>query len=328
MSGVLLVNLGTPDSPSPADVGRYLREFLADPRVVDLPRWLWLPLLYGVIVPLRRHRSAAAYGRIWQAGGSPLLINSRAIAVRLGESLQGEAQVELAMRYGSPSVREGLAALQADGVRRLCVIPMYPQYSHTTTASVMDAVEEGLRTLHWQPRLSAVRDYYKHPCWAPAIAASIRRFQASHGRPERLLFSLHGIPQRYVRQGDPYAEQCQASVSAIRSELGVTAAEAPMTFQSRVGREPWLQPYTDQTLKELAESGVRHVQVVCPGFAADCLETLEEIAMLNRELFLEHGGERLDYIPALNDAAEHIAMYADLAREHLAGEAVDETRDG
>jgi len=320
LPGVLLVNLGTPDSPSPADVGRYLREFLADPRVVDLPRWLWLPLLYGIIVPLRRHRSAAAYGRIWQAGGSPLLINSRAIAARLAGALAGEAQVELAMRYGSPSVCEGLSALQSAGIRRLCVIPMYPQYSHTTTASVLDAVEDGLRKLEWQPEMTAVRDYYRHPRWAPAIAESIRRYQGGHGRPERLLFSLHGIPQRYVRQGDPYADQCRESVSAIRSELGVSAVEAPMTFQSRVGREPWLQPYTDQTLKELAEAGVRHVQVVCPGFAADCLETLEEIAMLNRELFQEHGGERLDYIPALNDSEEQIALYADLARECFAGD--------
>lgn len=319
MYGVLAVNLGTPTAPTPAAVGRYLREFLADPRVVDQPRWWWLPLLYGVIVPLRRRRSAAAYAKVWTPGGSPLLLNSRAIAQALEEAMRGEARVRLAMRYGEPGVTAELAALREQGVTELCVLPLYPQYSHTTTGSVCDAVADGLRSLGWSPRRFTVLDYHADPAWVAAVADSVREFQSGHGQGEMLLFSLHGIPQRYVRQGDPYAEQCHASVAAIRGRLDARPERSLLTFQSRVGREPWLQPYTDHTLEALARDGVRHVQVVCPGFSADCLETLEEIALQNAELFREHGGERLDYIPALNDRPDHIAALAGIVRRRLAG---------
>ena len=318
MKGVLLVNLGTPASPRPRDVGAYLREFLSDPRVVDVPRWFWLPLLYGLIVPLRSRRSAHAYAQIWTDEGSPLLVISRAIAAALDARLGGDFAVALAMRYGRPAVREVLAELRDRGVTDLCVLPLYPQYSHTTTGSVMDAVEAGLAELAWSPILRTVRDYHCDPGWVAAVADSIRTFGDEHGPAEQLVFSLHGIPQRYVRAGDPYADQCRASVAAIASELGLPEDGWKLTFQSRVGREPWLQPYTDKSLAGMARAGIRHVRVVCPGFAADCLETLEEIAMQNRELFLAEGGERLDYVPALNDSARHIDVLAGVVERRFA----------
>ena len=200
------------------------------------------------------------------------------------------------------------------GVDRLSVVPLYPQFSHTTTSSIFDAVDAALERLGWRPRQRRVQDYHGHPVWVRAVAESIRQFQAERGTPERLLFSLHGIPQRYVRQGDPYQAQCMRSVRSITDRLGLDARQWLLTFQSRVGREPWLQPYTDETLEALARSGVRHVQVVCPGFAVDCLETLEEIAMQNRELFEENGGEKLEYVPALNDSGAHARLMWSLAQ--------------
>ena len=315
MKGVLLVNLGTPEAPTPGAVGAYLKEFLADPRVVDLPRWFWLPLLRLVIVPLRRHRSAEAYAEIWGEAGSPLLTYSKALAEKLARELEGEAAVVLAMRYGNPSVREGLERLRALGADRLTVLPLYPQYSATTTESVFDAVSDGLRAMEWFPPVESVQKYHDEPGWATAIAASIERFQAQAGKPDKLIFSLHGIPQRYADAGDPYADQCRQSVAAIAAELGYPESDWLLTFQSRVGREPWLQPYTDKTLEALGGSGVGRVQVVCPGFAVDCLETLEEIAMQNREGFIEAGGQSLEYIPALNDSPEHVALLAAVIRK-------------
>jgi protoporphyrin/coproporphyrin ferrochelatase len=313
-SGVLLANLGTPSAPERGPVGRFLREFLSDPRVVDLPRPLWLPLLYGVIVPVRAGRSAKAYREIWWDEGSPLLVLTEKLAERLRGLIEDDTAVEIGMRYGAPSILDGLQRLRDAGVEDLTVIPLYPQFSHTTTSSIFDAVDAALTRLDWRPRQRRVPDYHDHPVWTRAVADRIRDFQAEHGAPQRLLFSLHGIPQRYVRQGDPYQAQCARSVRAITGRLGLAPEQWLLTFQSRVGREPWLQPYTDETLEELARSGVRHVQVVCPGFAVDCLETLEEIAMQNRELFEENGGETLEYIPALNDSDAHARLMWSLAR--------------
>ncbi len=304
-TGVLLANLGTPDEPERRQVARFLREFLSDPRVVDLPRYLWLPLLYLVIVPLRAGRSAAAYRKIWWPEGSPLLVLTRRLADRLAKYMAGIATVEIGMRYGRPSIQQGLISLRAAGVEKLTIIPLYPQYSCTTTASMYDAVDEVLLEMDWQPKLERIQDYHEQDAWVAAVADSIRQFRAARGPAERLIFSMHGIPQRYVAAGDPYEEQCRKSVAAIANALGLKENEWLLTYQSRVGREPWLQPYTDKTLKSLAESGVKHVQVACPGFAVDCLETLEEIAMRNNELFLEAGGYTLEYIPALNDSEEH-----------------------
>jgi len=305
LTGILLANLGTPTAPERGPVAKFLREFLSDPRVVDLPRYLWLPLLYLVIIPLRAGRSAAAYRKIWWPEGSPLLVLTRRLADRLAQDLAGVARVEVGMRYGQPSIRQGLKSLRQAGVEKLTVIPLYPQYSDTTTASIYDAVDEALIEMVWKPELVRVQDYHELPAWVAAVANSVRKFRESHGSAERLIFSMHGIPQRYVANGDPYEEQCRKSVQAIAQALGLEESEWLLTYQSRVGREPWLQPYTDMTVKALAESGVKHVQVVCPGFAVDCLETLEEIAMQNNEFFEKSGGEKLEYIPALNDNEEH-----------------------
>lgn len=313
--GVLLANLGTPEAPERKPVARFLREFLSDPRVVDLPRYLWLPLLNLVIIPLRAGRSAAAYRQIWWPEGSPLLVLTERLAQRLRHALAGTASVETGMRYGVPSIRAGLERLRSAGVEELVILPMYPQFSGTTTASIYDAVDAALEHLDWHPRRHPIDNYHAHPAWIEAIAASVRAWRAEHGAADKLIFSLHGIPQRYVRQGDPYQQQCEASVRAVTEKLGLAADQWLLTYQSRVGREPWLQPYTDITLEELARSGVRHVQVLCPGFAVDCLETLEEIAVQNRERFEEAGGEKLEYIPALNDSDGHVALYRQLVEK-------------
>ena len=302
--GVLLFNLGTPDAPERSAVGRYLKEFLSDERVVNLPRWFWLPLLYCVIVPIRSGRSAKAYAKVWTEEGSPLLVLSEGLTARLQQT--DESRVfKLGMRYGKPSTREALEYLRDSGVEELTVLPMYPQFSYTTTASGYDAVEAALEEMNWNPVQTRINDFHLDTNWVNALAGKIRSFMESSGKPEKLIFSLHGIPQRYVDAGDPYRDQCEASTRAIADALGLSEDEWMLTFQSRLGREPWLQPYTDITLEKLGEEGVRHVQVVCPGFSVDCLETLEEIAMENAEIFEEAGGEKLEYIPALNDTQAH-----------------------
>lgn len=315
--GVLLVNLGTPEAPERKPVARFLREFLSDPRVVDLPRFLWLPLLNLVIIPFRAGRSAAAYREIWWPEGSPLLVLTQRLAGRLAALLADTARVEVGMRYQEPSIHSGLQRLRTAGVEEVVVLPMYPQFSYTTTASIYDAVDEALQDLGWQPELHRVEQYWENPAWVNAVADSVRRHREEHGGADKLVFSLHGIPQRYVRQGDPYQEQCEASVRAVVDALGLESDDWMLTYQSRVGREPWLQPYTDKTLEALGKAGVGRVQVACPGFAVDCLETLEEIAMQNREFFEEAGGERLEYIPALNDSEEHAAALKSVVMEAL-----------
>jgi len=311
-TAVLLANLGTPEAPQARAVGRFLSEFLSDPRVVDLPRWLWLPLLYLVIVPLRSRRSAAAYRKVWMDEGSPLLVLTLRLAGKLAQRLKGIALVGTGMRYGQPSIAAALEQFHSQGIEKLVVLPLYPQFSHTTTSSIFDAVDSALQNLPWQPDVHRIEDYHQHPQWIAAVANSIGSFRDRHGPADMLLFSLHGIPERYVRNGDPYAQQCRDSVAAIARQAGLAEGQWMLSFQSRVGREPWLQPYTDQTLQQLAQQGVKHVQVVCPGFAVDCLETLEEIAMQNFELFEEAGGETLKYIPALNDDDAHVEALASL----------------
>ena len=317
-SAVLVVNLGTPDAPTTSALRRYLGEFLFDPRVVDLrPRWWWWLILHGVILRLRPRRSAAAYRRIWSEAGSPLRSGSEALAralqVALGDD-DAAPQVALAMRYGRPSVRDVLARLRDAGVDEVTLLPLYPQYSRTTTASVDDAVEQALASLSWQPRVRRVRDYHADAGWIDALAASVRAHWAEHGRGDRLMMSFHGIPQRYVREGDPYEAQCRAGAEALAARLDLAADEWVLCFQSRVGREPWLMPYTDHVLQQLAEAGVRRVDAICPGFAVDCLETLEEVALRYDEQFRAAGGEALRYIPALNAEAAHVAVLARLVR--------------
>lgn len=321
--GVLLVNLGTPDSPAPRDVRRYLKEFLWDPRVVELARPLWWLVLNLIILNTRPRRSAAAYAKVWTADGSPLLVASKQLQQALQRELDGHAvtpvKVVLAMRYGNPSIAAGLDELRAAGVGRVLVISLYPQYSATTTAANFDGVAAVLR--HWRalPELRFVNDYHQHPLYIGALADSVRRYQAEHGVPERLLLSFHGIPQEYAAAGDPYPQQCRRTAELLVAELGLPADRWLLSFQSRLGPKQWLQPYTDKTLEQLGAEGVKSVQVICPGFSADCLETLEEIAMENRDVFLEAGGEHYGYIPCLNDHPSHIELFASLVSQHLRG---------
>ncbi|BBD80864.1 ferrochelatase, protoheme ferro-lyase [Aerosticca soli] len=322
-TGLLLVNLGTPEAPTAAAVRPYLAEFLGDPRVIDYPRWLWWPILHGVILRVRPRRSAQAYARIWTPQGSPLRVGSEALAAALQNALDrrrpGAVRVALAMRYGQPAVVPTIERLVREGVRRLLVLPLYPQYSATSTGSVLDAVAAAMQRLRWPPELRTINDYHDDPAHIEALAGHIERWWQRHGRGEKLLLSFHGIPERYVRAGDPYRDQCLATARRLRERLGLAEDALVLSFQSRVGREPWLSPYTDATVRALAARGVRRLDVACPGFAVDCLETLEEIAMQNREFFLEAGGEDLRYIPALNDDPAQVDQLCALALRHLQG---------
>ena len=322
-AGVLLVNLGTPDAPTARAVRPYLAEFLGDPRVIEYPRWLWWLVLHGIILRIRPARSAHAYARVWTPEGSPLRVGSEKLAAalqaRLGQAAAGPVRIALAMRYGKPSVREQVAQMQRQGVRRLLVLPLYPQYSGTSTGSVIDAVADTFKQLRWPPELRVINDYHDDAGHIDALAQSIQRWWASHGRGDKLLLSFHGIPQRYVASGDPYLQQCQATARLLRERLQLDETQLLVSFQSRVGREPWLQPYTDEIVKRLAREGVKRLDVACPGFAVDCLETLEEIAMQNAEFFTEAGGEALRYIPALNDSEEQVASLAALILRHSQG---------
>lgn len=317
-TGLLLANLGTPTAPTARAVRRYLGEFLHDYRVVDTPRWLWCPLLHFAILPLRAGKVARAYARIWGEHGSPLLAHSRGLADGLQAQLP-EFRVRLGMRYGAPSIAEALRGLQAQGLERLLVLPLYPQYSDSTTASVFDAVAAELAGWRRVPELRLVADYHADAGWLDALEASVRTHWDLHGRGERLLLSFHGLPQRFVAAGDPYARQCEAGARALAQRLCLDAAHWQLAYQSRFGREPWLLPATDATLAAWAKQGVRTVDVLCPGFAADCLETLEEVAIGYQEQFRAQGGQALRYIPALNAGAAHVAALTALVRRHAQG---------
>lgn len=310
-TAVLLVNLGTPQAPTPRAVRRYLAEFLHDHRVVQLTRWLWCPLLHGVILPLRGPKVARKYAAIWLQDGSPLAVHTRRLAAAMQQCLP-QVRVTHAMRYGEPALARTLAQLRDDGARKVLVLPLYPQYSTTTTASVADVLarDSGLET-------RMIQDYHADPGWIAAIADSIRAHWQGNGRGEHLLLSFHGIPQRLVDGGDPYARQCAASAGAIATALDLADDAWTLSYQSRFGRERWLQPSTVQMLDALAARGVRTLDVACPGFAVDCLETLEEIAMMLAERFADNGGE-LHYIPCLNDAPAHADALAALVQRELA----------
>jgi len=322
-TGVLLVNLGTPDAPDAASVRRYLAQFLWDPRVIEVARPLWWLILHGVILRIRPRKSAEAYAKVWTEEGSPLLSISRrqhrAFQQLLAERVGGEVPVALGMRYGSPSIASALAELRENGVRRLLVLPLYPQYSATTTASVFDAIAADLQRTRWLPELRFINQYHDERGYIEALAASIREHWQDQGRAERLLFSFHGLPHRYLLSGDPYHCHCHKTARLLAAELGLDDDAWMLSFQSRVGREEWLRPYTDETVAQLARDGVRSLDVACPGFSADCLETLEEIAMQNGEIFEEAGGETLRYVPALNDRSDHISFLVDLTQKHCQG---------
>ncbi len=321
-TGVLVVQLGTPDAPTAPALRRYLREFLSDPRVVEIPRAVWKPILYGLVLPVRPARSARKYAAIWTEEGSPLLVYTRRQATLLRGALgeRGHSlDVAFAMRYGSPSIGSVLRELRARGVARLLVVPLYPQYAGSTTATAIDALAAELAKWRDQPELRTVRDFHDDDGYLDALVRRVRASWEREGRGERLVMSFHGLPKRTAALGDPYERECRATGALLAQRLGLSDGEWMLTFQSRFGPAEWLQPYTAQTLVELARAGVRSVDVVCPGFVADCLETLEEISLEVRDSFLAAGGERFHYIEALNDSPPFIAALATLVERHLCG---------
>ena len=320
-TGVLLVNLGTPDAAEPRAVRRYLAEFLSDERIVDLPRALWLPVLYGVILTVRPAATARNYAKVWRAESneSPLRYYTRMQAEKLAATI-GSARIDWAMRYGNPSVASKLKAMKSDGCERILVVPLYPQYSATTTASVADAVFEAVKDMHWQPALRMAPPFHDEPAYIEALAQVTQRHLASLDfAPERIVLSYHGLPQRYFEAGDPYNCHCAKTSRLLRARMGWTEEFAPMAFQSKFGREKWLEPATDATIEKLAGEGVKNLAVIMPGFVSDCFETLEEIAIAGRETFMETGGERFSAIPCLNDTPEAISMLEAIARRETAG---------
>ncbi|MDR1889817.1 MAG: ferrochelatase [Zoogloeaceae bacterium] len=323
-TGILLINLGTPDAPTPAAVRRYLGEFLADPRVVEWPRLIWLPLLHGVILNTRPRHSAAKYALIWDERGSPLLTHTQNQACLLQAEFnarQIRAQVFCAMRYGEPAIGKVLDQMMDAGVTRILALPLYPQYAASTTASALDAVCDWLCRRRNQPELRTVRSFPEHPGYIAALAAHVEAHWRAHAPDAEscLLMSFHGLPEKSRQQGDPYYDECQRTGALLAQKLNLAPDRYRITFQSRFGREAWLQPYTAPTLTQLARDGVRRVDVLCPGFTADCLETLEEIALTAKADFLLSGGREFHYIPALNESPIWIRTLADIAQGHLGG---------
>jgi len=325
-TGVLLVNLGTPEAPTPAATRRYLAEFLADPRVVEIPRLVWLPLLHGVILRTRPRRSAAKYAGIWMPEGSPLAVwtERQASAFQATMDQRGHAVlVAHAMRYGEPAVPRQLDRLMQDGATRVLVLPLYPQYSAATTGSSFDKVMQWAGATRRVPALRFVDAFHDDPGYIGALAADLQDHWRVHGRAERLLLSFHGMPARTLELGDPYFCQCQKTARLLIERLQIDPKEVRVTFQSRFGKARWLEPYTEPTLQELAAAGVKSVDVMCPGFVADCLETLEEISMEAREAFLAAGGQDFRYVPCLNGAPRWISALASIAEQHLQGWPID-----
>lgn len=320
---VLLVNLGTPAAPTADAVGEYLGEFLSDPRVVELPRWLWWPVLHGYILRTRPRRSADAYAKIWRDDGSPLLVLSQQLARAVGAELagrtSGRVKTALAMTYGEPSADATIESLMAEGVRRILVLPLFPQYSATSSGAALDAVNRVARTLRWPPELRTINGYYDDAGYLAALAASVQAHWAQNGRGQKLLLSFHGIPEKYAAAGDPYPEQCHETARRLGDALGLGDDELLVAFQSRLGRQPWLRPYTDETIEQLARQDVEILDVLCAGFAVDCLETLEEVALRYRTVFLTSGGRQFRYIPALNAGTAHVTALTNLAMRQLAG---------
>ena len=326
--GVLLANLGTPEAPTAGALRPYLRQFLRDPRVIEMPRWKWWPILELLVLTTRPARSAALYRKIWTPEGSPLLVISRrqrdAVAAELARRVGTPLHVALGMRIGEPSIPAAARELRAKGCRRLLLLPLFPQYSGTSTASTFDALAEELSTWRRVPELRTVMGYHDEPGYLDAVAASIREAWAApdgHGEPAKLLFSFHGIPLRYFRGGDPYHCLCHKTARLVAERLGLADDRWEVAFQSRFGREEWLKPYTDKTVQAMARAKVGRLDVISPAFSADCLETLEELDGLNREFWVDAGGKSEDYryLPCLNDRPDHVAFLAGLIERHLAG---------
>jgi ferrochelatase len=318
---VLLCNLGTPDAPKTAELRRYLKEFLSDPRVVEVPRLLWWMILNLIILRIRPRRSAKLYQTVWSDEGSPLMVHSRAqaagVKALLDKKFNRDIPVVLGMRYGNPSMESALQQLTDMNVRDITVLPLYPQYSGATTGSTFDAVAQVFTKTRWVPQLHFVGSYHQSPRYIQALCDSIQAHIDQHGMPDKLMFSYHGTPERYLKKGDPYHCLCHQTTRLVREHMGLDEDRIMTTFQSRFGREPWLQPYTDKTLEVMPAEGTKHVAVICPGFSSDCLETIEEIDGEGREIFIEHGGETFHYIPCLNAQPAHLEALAEIAGRHL-----------
>jgi len=321
--GIIFANLGTPETPDAPAVRQFLAQFLHDHRVVELHRMIWCPILHGVVLRFRPRRSANSYKKIWSPSGSPLLSIARRqtdlISNYLQQKIELPVYVELGMRYGNPSIGSALKNLAERGTEQILILPLYPQYSSSTTASIYDAVAKVVKSWRNLPTLHIVRDYHLNEGYLNALASSISEHWTKQGRAEHLLLSFHGTPKRYQQAGDPYANQCFATATAVAEKLKLSQGDWQVTFQSRFGRAPWLQPYTDESLVELANQGVRSVEVICPGFSADCLETLEEIKIENRDIFLASGGKTFHYIPCLNDREDHVLALGSIVEKALAG---------
>ncbi len=319
--GVLITNLGTPEAPTKQALRPYLKQFLSDPRVVEVPKAIWWFILNGIILNTRPKKSAEAYSTVWSEEGSPLLVHTKnqtkGLQKKFAEAFGDDVIVDFAMRYGNPSVSDTISKMLNQGVRKLLVLPLYPQYCASTTGSTFDAVAQDFMQRRWLPELRFINEYCENELYIKCVANSIQAHWKEHGRADKLVFSYHGIPKRYLMNGDPYHCQCHKTTRLVAEYLGLQEDEYMTTFQSRFGREEWLKPYTDETLKSLPKKGVKSLQVVCPGFSSDCLETIEEIGEENREYFMENGGENYQYITALNSEPEHIDMLFSLIKDNL-----------
>ena len=315
--GVMLVNLGTPESPTVSSVRKFLREFLSDGRVIEIPSWIWFIILNGVILRIRPSKSLKAYEKVWTKDGSPLLVNTSKQTLALDRELNqkgGAMQVRYAMRYGEPSIATVMDEMTSRGINRIVTLPMYPQYSGSTIGSVFDEIGNVLRKRRFVPSIRFVSGYSGNASYIECLASSVRTHWQQHGKSECLVMSFHGLPQAYVDKGDPYENECRADAQMLAHALKLKDDEWTMCFQSRVGASPWLKPYTDDVLSELIGSGIKSIDMICPGFSADCLETLEEVNIGYRELFMEKGGKTFRYIPCLNDSPDHIEVLASLVR--------------
>lgn len=312
--GVLLVNLGTPDEPTTPALRRYLAEFLSDHRVVEIPRLVWLTILHGFILRTRPKKSAELYKSVWTSEGSPLLVISKRQQAAVQRQLGDNYSVKLGMRYGNPSIVGALRTLQGEGVRKIIVLPLYPQYSGPTTGSTFDAVASELRNWRWVPELHFINNYCDHPLYIDALSNSLREHIEKNGLPQKIILSYHGMPKRFLLSGDPYFHFCQETTRLVQEQMHLDKEIFITSFQSRFGRAEWLMPYTNETLNGLPKEGIKHIAVMSPAFSVDCLETLEELAVENRDIFLNAGGEKYEYITALNDRHDHISALADIIK--------------
>lgn len=326
--GVLLANLGTPDKPDSDSVRRYLGQFLHDWRVIEINRWLWCPLLHFIILRTRPSKVAKIYQSIWWEEGSPLLVISNRQAQKLQSELKKAVStnnmslpitVEVGMSYGNPSIPHALEQLRKQNAQKIVILPMYPQYSGATSASVFDAVFKELKKWRWMPELRLIRDYYWHAGYIQSLVNSVKNAWQTRPQPEKLIISFHGTPQRFRDLGDPYYSQCKATAEQLTTHLSLRPDQWLLTFQSQFGNDPWIKPATDASLEKLAKEGIKSVDVICPGFSADCIETLEEIEEENREVFEHNGGKSFHYIAALNDNDDHIDALSHLVQQHIQG---------